>query len=271
MYEQYWGLIEKPFENTPDPRFLYYSQEHEEGLSRLIYAVEQRKGAALLTGIFGCGKTVLIRALLARLSKNIYQVAIVNNLHLKPVELLRSIARQLGAENLPEKLTEMSSDHFIQVIGEILTNNVKDGRETLIIIDEAQVIKDDEIFEELRLLLNFQFEDRFLLTLVLSGQSELAERIQKNKQFSQRIAIGYNLKPLIEQETKDYIEYRLKVAGSQKPIFTPESIKPIFQNSGGIPRRINQICDMCLITAFNYGVKAIDEKILNEVIESLGV
>ncbi|MEA3560269.1 MAG: AAA family ATPase [Candidatus Omnitrophota bacterium] len=271
MYEEYWNLAESPFENTPDSRFLYYSREHEEGLSRLLYAVERRKGAAMLTGVFGCGKTVLGRALLTRLNKNVYQIALINNPHLKSIELLRSIARQLGVENLPEKLTEMSADHFLQVIEEILLNNVKDGKETLIVIDEAHVITDNDIFEELRLLLNFQFEDRFLLTLILMGQPELAERIRKNKQFSQRIAIGYNLGPLSQIETENYIEHRLKVAGVQKQIFNPQSVKPIFQNSGGIPRRINKICDMCLMIGFNYEIRTIDEAIVKEVADNFGV
>lgn len=271
MYEEYWGLTECPFENTPNPHFLYYSKEHEEGLSRLLYAVERKKGAAVLTGIFGCGKTVLSRALLSQLNKNIYQVALITNPHLKSVELLRSIARQLGAENLPEKLTEMSSDYFLQLIETILSNNVKDGKETLIVIDEAHVITEADIFEELRLLLNFQFEDRFLLTLILMGQPELAERIRKNKQLSQRIAIGYNLGPLNEEETKKYIEHRLKVAAANREIFSPKAIKFIFQNSGGIPRRINQICDMSLMTGFSQNAKMIDDKIVNEVVESLGV
>lgn len=271
MYEEYWGLTEAPFENTPDSCFLYYSKKHEEGFSRLLYVVEKRKGAGMLTGIFGCGKTVLARSLLARLNRNIYQIALVNNPHLKSVEFLRAIARQLGAEDLPEKLTEMSADHFIQVIEEILLNNVRDGKETLIIIDEAHVIKDNDIFEELRLLLNFQFEDRFLLTLILLGQPELAERINKNKQFSQRIAIGYSLEPLSEKETGKYIEHRLKIAGARRQIFNQQAIKPIFQNSGGIPRRINQICDMCLLTGSNYEVRIIDNKIVNEAVEGLGV
>ena len=271
MYEEYWGFNEKPFENTPDPRFLYHSKEHEEGLFRLLYAVEEKKGAAMLTGVFGCGKTVLARVLLARLSKNLYQVALINNPYLQSVELLRSIARQLGAENLPEKLTEMSADYFLQVIEEILVNNIKNGKETLIIIDEAHVIKDAGVLEELRLLLNFQFEDRFLLTLILLGQSELMERVRKNKQFSQRIAISYSLGPLSEEETGNYIEHRLKVAGAQRQIFSPETIKSILQNSGGIPRRINQICDMCLLVGLNFEAKIIDEKIVNEAVGSVGV
>lgn len=269
MYEEFWGLTESPFENTPNPRFLYYSNEHQEALFRLLYAVERKKGAAMLTGVFCCGKTVLGRVLLAQLNRNIYQIALINNPFLKPVELLRSIARQLGAEHLPEKLSEMSADYFLQVIEEILVNNVKDGKQTLIVIDEAHVITDNAIFEELRLLLNFQFVDRFLLTLILMRQPELAEKIRRNKQFAQRIAIGYSLGPLSEIETGNYVQHRLKVAGSQRQIFIPQTINSIFQNSGGIPRRINQICDMCLVTGFNYGAQAIDENIVNEAAESL--
>src|SRR3989338_1274163 len=142
MYEEYWGLKEMPFENTPDPRFLYLSPQHEEGMSRLSYAVERRKGAGMLTGVFGCGKTMLGRALFNALNKNVYQIAFINNPHLKSVEFLRAIARQLGAEKLPEKLTEMSTDHFLEIINNILLNNTKDGKETLVIVDEAHIIDD---------------------------------------------------------------------------------------------------------------------------------
>ncbi len=271
MYEEYWGLSEMPFENTPDPRFLYYSPQYEEGLSRLLYVVERRKGAGMLTGVFGCGKTVLGQALFNALNKNIYQIAFVNNPHLKSVELLRAIARQLGAENLPEKITEMSTDHFLQVIGNILLNNAKDGKETLVIIDEAHVIDDIDVFEELRLLLNFQVENRFLLTLLLMGQPELRERIRKNKQLTQRIAMGYHLAPLSQDETWVYITHRLEVTGGRRSIFTEQAIEPVYDNSGGIPRRINQICDMSLVTGFAKRADKVDEGIVQEAVASLGV
>jgi len=271
MYEKYWNLKEMPFENTPDPRFLYYSPQHKEGLSRLLYVVEQRKGAGMLTGVFGCGKTVLARALFNTLNKNVYQVAFINNPHLKSVELLRAIARQLGAENLPEKITEMSTDHFTEVINNILFNNAKDGKETLVIVDEAHVIDDAEVFEELRLLLNFQVENRFLLTLLLMGQPELKERVHKNKQLVQRIAMGYHLEPLSKEEISKYIAHRLEVAGGDKNIFTEDAIELVFVNSGGIPRRLNQICDMSLVTGFSKKVDKINREIVNEAVDSLGV
>lgn len=260
-----------PFENTPDPRFLYHSPQHEEGLSRLLYVVEQRKGAGMLTGVFGCGKTVLARALFNALNKNIYQIAFINNPHLKSVELLRAIARQLGAENLPDKLTEMSADHFIEVINNILFNNAKDGKETLVIVDEAHVIEDAEVFEELRLLLNFQDESRFLLTLLLMGQPELKDRIHKNKQLVQRIAMGFHLEPLGKSEVSKYISHRMQVAGGNGNIFTDDAIELIFANSGGIPRRINQICDISLVTGFGKKINTINGEIVSEAVSSLGV
>jgi len=260
-----------PFENTPDPRFLYYSSQHEEGLSRLLYVVEQHKGAGMLTGVFGCGKTVLARALFNTLNKNVYQTAFINNPHLKSVELLRAIARQLGAENLPEKLNEMSTDHFVEVINNILLDNAKDGKETLVIVDEAHVIDDAEVFEELRLLLNFQIKNRFLLTLLLMGQPELKERIHKNKQLLQRIAMGYHLEPISKDEVSKYITHRLEVAGGNRNIFTDDAFELIFANSGGIPRRINQICDMSLITGFSKKQDRINGEIINEAVDSLGV
>lgn len=271
MYEEYWGLKEMPFENTPDPRFLYHSPQHEEGLSRLLYVVERRKGAGILTGVFGCGKTVLARLVFNTLSKNIYQTAFINNPHLKSVELLRAICRQLGAENLTEKLSDMSSDYFLEKIADILFNNAKDGKETLVIIDEAHVIEDIDVFEELRLLLNFQTETRFLLTMLIMGQPELRDKIRQNKQFAQRIAMGYHLEPLSKNDIKAYITHRIEVAGGESSIFTEQAFKPIYENSGGIPRRINQICDMSLVTGMAHKIKTIDEKIVQEAIESLGV
>jgi general secretion pathway protein A len=272
MYNEFWGLQESPFENTPNPKFLYHSKEHEEALFRLLYVVEQKKGAALLTGVFGCGKTVLGRALLAQLNRNVYRIALINNPYLKSVELLRTIARQLGVTELSEKLNEMSSDTFLQRIEEVLVNNAQDGKETLIIIDEAHMIKEDDIFDQLRLLLNFQTEEKFLLTLVLMGQSELLEKVRKHKPFAQRIALGYHLAPFDIQDTKNYIEHRMKVAGAKNfRVFQADAVGSIFENSGGIPRRINQICDMCLLTAFNNQVSQIDARIADDVVSSLGV
>lgn len=268
MYTDYWGLQLKPFENTPDPRFLFASEAHEEGLSRLLYAVEEGKPAGLLTGTFGCGKTLLAYTLFSRLNPNIYQTALVAHPNMKPVELLRAIARALGAEGLPEKLSEMSSDHFHEVIEKLLRNNIKDGKRNLVIIDEAHAISDLDVFEELRMLLNYQTAEKTLLTLFLMGQPELREKIQKNKQFLQRIPMAFHLEALKLEEVPAYIETRLKVAGAQRKIFTPKAMAGIAQNSGGIPRRINHICDLCLMLGMHAKASTVEPPLMEEALRT---
>lgn len=271
MYLEYWGLNERPFENAPDPKFFYHSQQHEEGLSRLHYVVDNKKAAAMLTGVFGCGKTVLAKTLIDSLHLKDYQIAFISNPQLRAIELLRSIARHLGAEDLPSKFSDMSADYFLEVIENILINNAKDGRETLVIIDEAHVITDLEVLEELRLLLNFQLGNSFLLTLLLMGQPELQEKIDKNKQLLQRIALSYHLGPLSPEEVTTYISHRLQVAGASREIFSPQAIQVIHKISGGIPRRINHICDLCLFMGSVNNAKVINEQIAAEAVSSFEV
>lgn len=268
MYTAYWALQSKPFENTPDPRFLFASEEHEEGLSRLLYTVEEGKPAGLLTGTFGCGKTLLAYTLFSKLNPNIYQMALVANPKMKAVELLRAIARSLGAEGLPEKLSEMSADHFHEVIGNLLLNNIKDGKRNLVIIDEAHVISDPDVFEELRMLLNYQTTDRAMLTLFLVGQPELREKIQRNKQFLQRIPMAFHLEALKTEEVPVYINTRLKIAGAQREIFVPEAMTVVAQNSGGIPRRINQICDLSLMLGMHRQARTVEPTLVEEALRT---
>jgi general secretion pathway protein A len=246
MYEIYWKLKEKPFENTPDPRFIYSSYEHLEATTRLIYAVEERKGAALLTGDYGCGKTVISRLLFQLLSPDKYEIGLVTNPLLNPIELLREICFQLGIKdsvNLPKQNLLMSlNDRFYE--------NMNKDKDTVIIVDEAQTIRDPETFEELRLLLNFQLNNRFLMTLILIGQPELRTIVDRLKQLKQRLAIRYHLNPLNKEDTHKYIIHRLKVAGAKKSIFTDNACDLIWLYSEGIPRVINSVCDMCLLLGY---------------------
>lgn len=264
MYEEYWGLSEKPFENTPDPRFIYYSSQHEEGLSRLIYTVSEGKGAAMLTGIFGCGKTLLGRTLLKELDKDTYRTAFIANPYLSYEELLMHIVYNLGGKDLPSRKTDVLVNIILERLTEILEDNMRDGKKTVIIIDEAHVIKDRQVWEELRLILNFQLEDRFLLTLLLLGQPELKELIDANKQFAQRIAVRCHLESLDEEGTKRYILHRLSIVGRKKPLFADEAYKVVYKKSGGIPRRINHICDLALFSGFGKDLSIIDENIVKD-------
>jgi type II secretory pathway predicted ATPase ExeA len=269
MYEEYWGLTVKPFENTPDTRFLYHSSQHEEGLYRLLYAVKEQKGAAVLTGIFGCGKTLLARTILRELSKDVYRVVFITNPQLEYLELIMAIAHGLGVRDLPLKKTEVLANVVLEAISQILENNMKDGKKTVVMIDEAHVIVDKAVWEGLRLLLNFQTEDSFLLTLLLLGQPELKDSVDSNKQLSQRIAIRCHLTNMGLEDTTKYIQHRLEVSGAKKPIFSDEAVHLIFEKSGGIPRRINHICDLALLTGFGRKVHRIDGQIISEVTKDL--
>jgi general secretion pathway protein A len=270
MYEAYWNLKERPFINTPDPKFLYFSKEHEEALSRLIYAVEMNMGGCMLTGVFGCGKTLLNQALIENLTKRgNYKIAFVTNCFLSHIELLRMITYDLGAKNLPEKKTEILMDFLLQTLEKILHNNNDDGKHTVVIIDEAHIIEDKLIFEELRLLLNFQLKDKFLLTLILAGQPELKNSVENIKQLSQRIPVRCNLDRFDGEDTKRYILHRLNVAGRSAAVFEEEAYRIIHERSGGIPRRINNICDMSLLLGFSKNAGLIGIDIISDVINDL--
>ncbi len=264
MYTQYWGLQRKPFDNTPDPEFLYYSSQHEEALARLLYAIKERKGLAVLSGVFGCGKTVLGQVLLRELSEDRYRIGFINYPLFSHVEFLLAIVRSLGSYDLPTKKTEVLVNFVLDNLNNILLNNARDGKDSVIIIDEAHAIEDSQIFESLRLLLNFQLPDRFLLTLVLSGQPELREKLEFHKQLAQRIAIKCHLTNLDLKDSIGYIIHRLKVAGREEPIFTKEAMEAIYEHTSGIPRRINRLCDMCLLSGFAKNLSQINESVILE-------
>lgn len=265
MYEKYWSLKEKPFLNTPDPRFLYHSAQHEEALSRLIYAVQERIGSAMLTGVFGCGKTVIAQTLLGELSGAEYKSAYITNPRLDDVDLLRMIVHHLGGIKEPP----IRKADVLNLLQEILLDNVRNEKEIIVIIDEAHAIDNESIFEEIRLLLNFQLEDRFLLTLLLLGQPELKEKINKNIQLEQRINVKCHLGSLNKEDTQNYINHRLDIAKRTEPIFTKKAVSAIFNYSGGIPRRINRLCDMCLLAGFARNVDKIDDDIVQEEMKEL--
>ena len=264
MYEEYWGLREKPFENTPNPRFYYRSPEHEEAFARMLYAIRERKGAAVISGDYGCGKTLLGRALMQELDNERYEVATLFNPRLSALQFLKEVVHQLGGSgNDNDKVRLMRSLH------EILYANYKRAKDTVIIIDEAQAIPDAEVFEEIRLLLNFQLNDRFLLTLLLVGQPELREKVAAIPQFAQRVAVQYHLRCLSPVETGKYIRHRLEIAGAYYDMFLGESYSLIYKGSGGVPRRINHICDLSLFEGLGNRVSRIGLKIIGSVLEDM--
>ena len=277
MYEEYWGFTEKPFQNTPDPRFFYFSAQHEDALMKLTYTVAQDLGCGMLTGIFGCGKTLLAKVLLSELDreKRYAHAFITNPLVAEPAELLRAIVRGLNPQALPDKKTELLADPLLEKLSNILLDNIRDGKKNVVFIDEAQTIEDLRLFEQLRLILNFQLENRFMLTLLILGQPELKEKIESLKPFDQRVVVRCHLGALSEDEVARYINHRLKVAGrtdiEEKPIFDFPAIKLISQYSGGIPRRINTLCDFALMSTSAKKSQDIGSDLIESVIKDFNI
>ena len=267
MYESYWGLKEKPFENTPDPKFLYYSQQHKEALSRLLYVVRERKGAALITGEYGSGKTLLSRVLWHELQQDHkYVSCFILNPRLSGLEFIQEIVHQFSASDVSQNKIEL-----FHALHKILYSNYNAGKHSVIMIDEAQAIENSDIFEELRLLLNFQLDSTFLLTIILLGQPELQAAVLKLPQLGQRMSVRYHLRALTQQETREYIDRRLNMAGARKQIFTEDAYEGIYICSSGIPRRINNICDLALLVGFGDGVEMIGKEIILKVNEDIEI
>jgi general secretion pathway protein A len=261
MYLEYWGFSALPFENVPDPEFFYLSKAHEEALTRLIYAAEMRKGGAMLSGEVGCGKTTLSKVLTRELSESKYDVGVLINPGLEPKEFLQEVVYQFGISDVPGTKVEC-----LRSLNDKMIENLRANRDTLLIIDEAQLLS-ESVFEEVRLLLNFQLNDRFLMTVILIGQPELREKIRAIEQLNQRIAIKYHLEPFNLEEVYQYIVYRQRRAGRNDSAFSDDAIEMIFDSSEGIPRRINNLCDLSLLMGFGSRQEIVTSRIVENVVK----
>lgn len=252
MFEQFFGFTTKPFGKTPDPSFLYESDQHREALARLEYAVEEKE-LSLLVGDIGSGKTTLSRALIDRLGDSRPVVLIINP-RLTPTQLLRVIASGLDLD--PQRLR----NELIDQLHTKLYALHEDGREPVLIIDEAQLIPSKATFEEIRLLTNFQLDDQNLLSVILIGQPELERRLDRNAYTAlrQRIGMRYSLGPLSLEETIAYIDHRIAVAGGARNPFSRAAMEEIHALSGGVPRVINTLATTALLDAFGEDDATID-------------
>lgn len=260
MYLDYWRFERFPFENVPDPDFFYLSNSHEEGLTRLIYAAEMRKGSAMLSGEIGCGKTTLSMVYVRELPEDKYDVGIIINPKLEATEFLQEILYQFGIEDIPDTKVKC-----LRALNEKMLANMDAGKETLLIVDEAQILN-ESTFEEIRLLLNFQLNNRFLMTIILIGQPELIRKVRDIEQLDQRIAIKYHLTPFNQEETSRYIAYRQEKAGGKINVFSAEAVDKIYEHTGGVPRKINNLCDLALLVGFSTKQNTITKKIVENII-----
>ncbi|MEM6795515.1 MAG: AAA family ATPase [Acidobacteriota bacterium] len=246
MYEEFYGLRESPFNLTPDPRFIFYSHRHREAFDHLFYGITQRKGFIQLTGEVGAGKTTLCRALLERLGEE-FETALVLNPTMTSIQLLRSVLQELGLEargNDRIKLMTRLNQHLLEQVAE--------GRDVVLIIDEAQDLS-DTLLEQVRLLSNLETDQRKLLQIVLMGQPELRSKLEQYRlrQLRQRITVRYHLDALTRHETEFYLQHRLQIAGSSgRPTFSPWAIRSIHRYAGGVPRLINAVADKALLCGY---------------------
>jgi type II secretory pathway predicted ATPase ExeA len=256
MYAEYYGLAEKAFGKTPDPRFLFLNEVYEEALERLLYAVEEME-LALLTGEVGSGKTLLTRALVDRLGDR-YEVGMILNPRLSPRQFLRTTARDLGIEN-----PSFHTNDVLDQIHERLLALDEKGRAAVVIVDEAHLIPGKPTFEEIRLLTNFQLDDRNLITVVLVGQPELRERLRHRtyRALTQRLGAEFHLTPLTFEDACEYVRHRLKVAGATRELFDEEALAVLHVASGGTPRVLNHLASQALIEGMARGVGRVNAAI----------
>ena len=265
VYLDYYGLKEPPFNITPNPRFLFYSAKHREAFNHLLYGIRERKGFVQLTGEVGAGKTTLCRALLEQLGAQ-FSTALILNPVLDADQLMKAVAMELGLQ-----VKGLDRLETVAEINRFLLHQVEHGKDTVLIIDEAQDLT-RELLEQVRLLSNLETDERKLLQIVLMGQPELRDRLNEHslRQLRQRITIRYHLSPLRHGEIGQYIQHRLQVSGANgAPYFTGPAVWRIYRYSAGVPRLINAVCDKCLLAGFVQQRDKIDYRMVGTAIREL--
>lgn len=268
-YENFYKLTLHPFSSSPDERFYYNSPEHSRAIIKLTHSAEKMVGLAILVGDIGTGKTTLSRKLLDTLtSSDEFEVALLIMIHseITPIWFLKKIGNQFGVE--------FETNDKIEIISSIYQQLMKlkeEGKRALVLIDEANMLQNKEIMEELRGLLNIQFDEGHLITFILFGLPEMEGYLKIDKPLYQRISMRILLGALSPESTRAYISHRLSVAGRKNPLFTNEAMDLIHKFSEGKPRMINTICDNVLLEGYLLKKPLVDEPLVNEVVHDLGL
>ncbi|MDQ6951865.1 MAG: AAA family ATPase [Mariprofundales bacterium] len=264
MYLNHWKLTNHPFDDVADSSFFVTSPTTEMLCADLHQAIVRRRGAIMMTGEIGCGKTTISQQVLLQLQPERYDIAWVTNARLQPEPMLREIAHQL---NLELSGSDGDNNHLMRQLQNQMIRNAEQGRDSVICIDEAQGIPSLDTFEELRIMLNFQLDCRFLVTIFLIGQPELKGIIAKIPQLKQRLALDLMLGKYSLAETTHYMLHRLRVAGCNRPILTRQAALSVFRHTQGIPRRVNHLMDHCLTVGMRENASAINDKLVALTVE----
>ncbi len=265
MYCRYFGLARAPFEMTPDPAFLYLGETHREGLATLVYGVQARKGFVLLTGEVGTGKTTLLHALLGQLDEST-KSAFMFNPSLEPSDFFRVLFDEFGI-GIPCR----TKAEYLLALNHFLIECLQDGKTVVLILDEAQNLS-PAMLEEVRLLSNLETPTSKLIQILLVGQPELSEMLDRPelRQLRQRIVLRHHLQPFTEREVDAYIDERLGLAGYEgKSIFDRSARRQIYEASGGSPRLVNVVCDSALLVGYAREQLTVGGDIIREVARDL--
>jgi general secretion pathway protein A len=248
MYRAFFGLNEKPFAITPDPRYLFLSERHAEALAHLLYGITEAGGFIQLTGEVGTGKTTVVRSLLAQTPRHA-EIALILNPRMTAPEFLLTICEELGI-GVQDSATGSLKD-LVDILSQYLLRAHSAGKRVVLVVDEAQNLA-PEVLEQVRLLTNLETNTQKLLQIILIGQPELREILDRNelRQLAQRITGRYHLCPLTVEETAAYVRHRLRVAGATSDMFTPGALREVHRLSRGVPRLINVLCDRALLGAY---------------------
>jgi type II secretory pathway predicted ATPase ExeA len=248
MYEAYWQMSEKPFENCSDSRFYYPAEPHQAALLKLRYTVENRGGAALLAGAAGVGKTFLIQLLKRHLPEQFYPLVHLVYPQMPTQELLGYLADELGAPASanPRRTIEES----VRRLQTCLTENARAGRHAVVVVDEAHLLEDSRSLEAIRLLLNFEFDSHPTATFLLVAHPEFLPAVDRMPQLEERLSVKCVLRPMTADETAGYVSHRLSAAGCQRTIFDMPALEALHGASRGLPRRINRLCELALLIGF---------------------
>jgi general secretion pathway protein A len=248
MYTAYWQLNSRPFENCADSQFYYPSEVHQGALLKLRYAVESHRGAALLTGEAGSGKTLLVGSLKRQLEERFSPFVHLVFPQMTPAELLSYLASEAGALSNP--VAAVGVDQCVRQLQQFLVDNSRSGRHAVIVIDEAQLLVDSEALETLRLLTNFEVDDKPALTLLLVGGPQLLPALERLPGLEARLGVKCLLRPFNLEETVSYVSHRMTTAGATHEIFAAEALAALHQLTAGNPRRINRLCDLALLVGY---------------------